>query len=95
MAQKKETKNKEKELFTICIKVTDDGKKYSTHVTLQKDGKENDFRLLDGDNLYPAFESIQQAAGFIGRMYVEHLHDTGRISDEEYQDTIKGKKVKK
>ena len=33
-------KNKKKELFTICIKVTDDGEQYDTEVTFQKDGKE-------------------------------------------------------
>lgn len=96
-------KNKKKELFTICIKVTDDGEQYDTEVTFQKDGKEGASGLLAVDDFFPVIRSIQYATGFIGRIYVEHLHNKGEISDEEYQAIISGilpqpskcKKVKK
>lgn len=81
---------KNKELFTLCVKVSDTGKNISTSVSCMKDGKESDFRLLEGDNLGTAYESLAYAASLFANLWIRKLHQEGKISDETF-NTFMGK----
>jgi len=89
MAQKKTTnKNKEKELFTVCVKVSDNGKGLTVNLSCMKDGKEGDFSLISGDNLGNAYEGVKHAAGLLANLWVRQLHKDGKLSDEEFDNLM-------
>ena len=71
--------------FEIRIAVGGNDKKVSVEVEMWKDGKLSDFRLLKGENLRLAFESLQYATGVVARLYLEHLHEVGKLDDEQYK----------
>ena len=74
-----------KQRFEIRIAVGGNDKKASADVEMWKDRKLSDFRLLKGENLRLAFESLQYATGIVARLYLEQLHEEGKITDEQYQ----------
>ena len=74
-----------KQKFEIRIAVGGNDKKVSVDVEMWKDGKSSDFRLLRGDNLRLAYESLKYATGIVARLYLEQLHEEGKITDEQYQ----------
>ena len=71
--------------FEIRIAVGGDDEKVGVKVEVWKDGKSSDFRLLRGDNLRLAYESLKYATGIVARLYLEQLHEEGKITDEQYQ----------
>ena len=71
--------------FEIRIAVGGNDKKVSVELEMWKDGKLSDFRLLQGENLRLAFESLQYATGIVARLYLEHLHEVGQLDDEQYK----------
>ena len=71
--------------FEIRIAVGGDDEKVGVNVEMWKDGKSSDFRLLRGDNLRLAYESLKYATGIVARLYLGHLHEEGKITDEQYQ----------
>ena len=74
-----------KQKFEIRIAVGSDDKKVGVKVEVWKDGKSSDFRLLRGDNLRLAYESLKYATGIVARLYLEHLHEVGQLDDEQYK----------
>ena len=74
-----------KQKFELRIAVGSDDKKVGVKVEVWKDGKSSDFRLLRGDNLRLAYESLKYATGIVARLYLEHLHDVGQLDDEQYK----------
>ena len=71
--------------FEIRIAVGGDDEKVGVKVEVWKDGKSSDFRLIRGDNLRLAYESLKYATGIIARLYLEQLHEVGQIDDEQYK----------
>lgn len=71
--------------FEIRIAVGGDDEKVGVDVEVWKDGKSSDFRLLEGDNLRLAYESLKYATGIVARLYLEQMHKEGQIDDEQYQ----------
>lgn len=71
--------------FEIRIAVGGDDEKVGVDVEVWKDGKPSDFRLLEGDNLRLAYESLKYATGIVARLYLEQLHEEGKIDDEQYK----------
>ena len=71
--------------FEIRIAVGGDDEKVGVNVEMWKDGKSSDFRLLRGDNLRLAYESLKYATGIVARLYLGQLHEDGKITDEQYQ----------
>ena len=71
--------------FELRIAVGSDDKKVGVKVEVWKDGKSSDFRLLRGDNLRLAYESLKYATGIVARLYLEHLHEIGQLDDEQYK----------
>ena len=74
-----------KQRFEIRIAVGGNDKKVSVEVEMWKDGKLSDFRLLKGENLRLAYESLKYATGIVARLYLEHLHEVGQLDDEQYK----------
>lgn len=74
-----------KQKFELRIAVGSDDKKVGVKVEVWKDGKSSDFRLLRGDNLRLAYESLMYATGIVARLYLEHLHEVGQLDDEQYK----------
>ena len=74
-----------KQKFELRIAVGSEDKKVGVKVEVWKDGKSSDFRLLRGDNLRLAYEASKYATGIIARLYLEQLHEEGKITDEQYQ----------
>lgn len=74
-----------KQKFELRIAVGSDDKKVGVKVEMWKDGKLSDFRLLRGDNLRLAYESLKYAMGIVARLYLEHLHEVGQLDDEQYK----------
>lgn len=74
-----------KQKFEIRIAVGGDDEKVGVKVEMWKDGKSSDFRLLEGDNLELAYESLKYATGIFARLYIEQLHKEGVLDDEQYK----------
>ena len=74
-----------KQKFELRISVGGDDEKVGVKVEVWKDGKSSDFRLLRGDNLRLAYESLKYATGIVARLYLEHLHEVGQLDDEQYK----------
>lgn len=74
-----------KQKFELRIAVGSDDKKVGVKVEVWKDGKSSDFRLLRGDNMRLAYESLKYATGIVARLYLEHLHEVGQLDDEQYK----------
>ena len=72
-----------KQKFEIRIAVGGDDEKVGVKVEVWKDGKSSDFRLIRGDNLRLAYESLKYATGIVARLYLEHLHEIGQLDDEQ------------
>lgn len=75
----------ENQKFEIRIDVGGDDERTGVNVEVWKDGEASDFRLLEGDNLRLAFESLKYSLGVVARMYLEQMHKEGQIDDEQYQ----------
>mgnify|MGYP006880059451 FL=1 len=71
--------------FEIRIVVGGDDENVKMEIEVWKEGKTSDFRLLEGDNLRLAYESMKNALGVVTRLYIEQLHKEGKLSDEQYQ----------
>lgn len=71
--------------FEIRIAVGGDDEKVGVNVEMWKNGKSSDFRLLEGDNMRLAYEASKYATGIIARLYLEQLHEVGRLDDEQYK----------
>ena len=69
--------------FEIRIAVGGDDEKVGVKVEVWKDGKSSDFRLIRGDNLRLAYESLKYATGIVARLYLEHLHEIEQLDDEQ------------
>lgn len=71
--------------FEIRIDVGGNDDNVEMEIEVWKDGKASDFRLLEGDNLRLAYESMKNSLGVVARLYIEQLHKEGKLSDEQYQ----------
>ena len=71
--------------FEIRIAVGGDDERTGVEIEVWKGGKTSDFRLLEGDNLRLAYESMKYSVGIVARLYLEQMHKEGQIDDEQYQ----------
>ena len=84
--EQNENEIKEKELFELSLTFTagDDKKQFGVTMKAKKDGKETSLDLFDSDFIEMSYNGVQMVFSQISYLYVKNLHDTGRISDEEY-----------
>lgn len=86
-----------KELFELSfIAYEDDKKGVHVELTCKQDGKTGDFSLLSGDNLGIAVDVLKQATGTICYLYLNTLHQEGKIDDKTYKKiTGRAKEIQK
>ena len=84
--EQNEEEIKEKELFELSLTFTagDDKKQFGVTMKAKKDGKETSLDLFDSDFIEMSYNGVKMVFSQISYLYVKNLHDTGRISDEEY-----------
>ena len=84
--EQNENEIKEQELFELSRTVTaGDGKKQvGVTVKAKEGGKETSLELFDSDFIEMSYNGVKMVFSQISYLYVKNLHDTGRISDEEY-----------
>lgn len=84
--EKKKNEIKGKELFELSLTFTegDEEKQFGVTMKAKKDGKETDLDLFDGDFIGMCYNGMKMVFSQIAYLYVKNLHDTGRMSDEEY-----------
>ena len=84
--EQKENEIKGKELFELSLTFTegDEDKQFSVTMKAKKDGKETSLDLFDSDFIEMSYNGVKMVFSQITYLYVKNLHDTGRISDEEY-----------
>ncbi len=86
MKQKKS--NNQKELFTLCVQVSEEDGKTSVNLSCMKDGKESGLHLIDGENLELCCNALGYAASIFAHLWAKHLHSTGEMSDEQFNELM-------
>ena len=81
-----ENEIKGKELFELSLTFTegDEEKQFSVTMKAKKDGKETSLDLFDSDFIEMSYNGVKMVLSQITYLYVKNLHDTGRMSDKEY-----------
>ena len=84
---------KVKDMFSIILdyKVNEDDS-FSVNMSCKKDGKVSELKVLDERFLDMALDGLKAVIGVVSRMYVNALHDNGKLTDEEYNQIMNGKK---
>lgn len=84
---------KVKDMFSIILdyKVNEDDS-FSVSMSCKKDGKVSELKVLDEGFLDMALGGLKAVTGVVSRMYVKALHDNGKLTDEEYNQIMNGKK---
>ena len=84
--EQNENEIKEKELFELSLTFTagDDKKQFGVTMKAKKDGKETSLDLFDSDFIEMSYNGVKMVFSQITYLYVKNLHDTGRMSDKEY-----------
>ena len=84
--EQNENEIKEKELFELSLTFTagDDEKQFGVTMKAKKDGKETSLDLFDSDFIEMSYNGVKMVLSQITYLYVKNLHDTGRMSDKEY-----------
>ena len=83
---------KVKDTFSIVLdyKVNEDDS-FSVNMSCKKDGKVSELKVLDERFLDMALDGLKAVIGEVLRMYVNALHDNGKLTDEEYNKLLNRK----
>ena len=83
---------KVKDMFSIILdyKVNEDDS-FNVSMSCKKDGKVSELKVLDEGFLDMALDGLKAVLGAVSRMYVNALHDNGKLTDEEYNQIMNGK----
>lgn len=84
--EQNENEMKGKELFELSL-TFHEGKEegqFGVDMKAKKDGQETDLKLFDSDFIGMCYNGVKLVFSQITYLYVKNLHDTGRMSDEEY-----------
>ena len=84
--EQNENEMKGKELFELSL-TFHEGKEegqFGVDMKAKKDGQETDLKLFDSDFIGMCYNDMQMVFSQITYLYVQSLHETGRMSDEEF-----------
>ena len=83
---------KVKDMFSIILdyKVNEDDS-FNVSMSCKKDGEVSELKVLDENFLDMALDGLKAVTGVVSRMYVNALHDNGKLTDEEYNKLLNGK----
>lgn len=89
MEQNENEKNG-KELFELSLSFHE-GKEegqFGVNIKAKKDGEETDLKLFDSDFIGMCYNGMKLVFSQITYLYVQSLHETGKMSDEEYNELM-------
>ena len=86
-----ELKVKDKFSIILDYKVNEDDS-FNVSMSCKKDGKVSELKVLDERFLDMALDGLKAVLGGVSRIYVKALHDNGKLTDEEYNQIMNGKK---
>ena len=83
---------KVKDMFSIVLdyKVNEDDS-FNVSMSCKKDGEVSELKVLDERFLDMALDGLKAVIGVVSRMYLNALHDKGKLTDEEYNQIMNGK----
>ena len=84
--EQNENEMKGKELFELSL-TFHEGKEegqFGVDMKAKKDGQETDLKLFDSDFIGKCYNGMKLVFSQITYLYVQSLHETGKMSDEEY-----------
>ncbi len=84
--EQNENEMKGKELFELSL-TFHEGKEegqFGVDMKAKKDGQETDLKLFDSDFIGMCYNGMKLVFSQITYLYVQSLHETGKMSDEEY-----------
>ena len=83
---------KVKDMFSIILdyKVNEDDS-FNVSMSCKKDGEVSELKVLDENFLDMALDGLKSVIGVVSRMYLNALHDNGKMTDEEYNQIMNGK----
>ena len=79
-----------KELFELSLSFHE-GKEeglFGVNIKAKKDGEETDLKLFDSDFISMCYNGMKLVFSQITYLYVQSLHETGKMSDEEYNELM-------
>lgn len=79
-----------KELFELSLSFQE-GKEegqFGVNIKAKKDGEETDLKLFDSDFIGMCYNGMKLVFSQITYLYVQSLHKTGKMSDEEYNELM-------
>ena len=79
-----------KELFELSLSFHE-GKEegqFGVNIKAKKDGEETDLKLFDNDFIGMCYNGMKLVFSQITYLYVQSLHETGKMSDEEYNELM-------
>lgn len=79
-----------KELFELSLSFHE-GKEegqFGVNIKAKKDGEETDLKLFDSDFIGMCYNGMKLVFSQITYLYVQSLHKTGKMSDEEYNELM-------
>ena len=79
-----EMKGKELCELSLSFREGDEEGKFGVTMKAKKDGRETDLKLFDSDFIGICYNGMKMVFSQITYLYVQSLHETGRMSDEEY-----------
>ena len=78
------------ELFELSLSFHE-GKEegqFGVNIKAKKDGEETDLKLFDSDFIGMCYNGMKLVFSQITYLYVQSLHKTGKMSDEEYNELM-------
>lgn len=84
--EQNENEMKGKKLFELSL-TFHEGKEegqFGVDMKAKKDGQETDLKLFDSDFIGMCYNGMKLVFSQITYLYVQSLHETGKMSDEEY-----------
>ena len=84
--EQNENEIKGKKLFELSLTFHegDEEEQFGVTMKAKKDGKETALDLFDSDFIEMSYNGVKMVLSQITYLYVKNLHDTGRMSDKEY-----------
>ena len=79
-----------KELFELSLSFHE-GKEegqFGVNIKAKMDGEETDLKLFDSDFIGMCYNGMKLVFSQITYLYVQSLHETGKMSDEEYNELM-------
>lgn len=88
--EQNENEMKGKELFELSLTFHEGDKEgqFGVNMKAKKDGQVTDLKLFDSDFIGMCYNGMKLVFSQITYLYVQSLHETGKMSDEAYNELM-------